>query len=84
MPNPLKDSYEKGFKCSAMAYLALLEDLVNYALHGERVFKGGADLLVADVSRLWAGTPDTTELTASVTCSHAASFLLFVMRPALS
>ena len=52
MPNPLKDSYEKGFKCSAMAYLALLEDLVNYALHGERVFKDGADLLVADVSRL--------------------------------
>ena len=40
--------YEKGFKCSAMAYLALLEDLANSSPLGqlrESVFKDCADLL---------------------------------------
>ena len=42
MANPIKESCEKS---SAMAYLALLEDLANHALHKERVFKDRADLL---------------------------------------
>ena len=45
MANPIKDSCEKCLKSSAMAYLALLEDLANHALCRERVFKDRADLL---------------------------------------
>ena len=50
-----------------------------------RFFKDGADLLGELLtSHVWAVTPNPTELTASVPCSHAASFLLFMMPPALS
>ena len=72
-------------KRSAMAYLALLEDLANYALRRQcvlRIFFG----VKFNVKPFSDSVPssDPTELAASVTFSHAASFLLLVIPPALS
>ena len=66
------------------------EDLANHAFWRERIFKDRSDLLGewltshAIFFTLLYFTSDPTELTASVTFSNAARFILFEMPPALS
>ena len=86
MSNPIRESYEKGLNCSAMAYPALWEGLARHVLFAGKASSEMPLVCSAScrrqIDRVLCSDP--TELPAPVALSHAASFRLFVMPPALS